>query len=43
MNTQFGFHGENVSQFDAISSPNILDGGKGLKTPDIFATTGGLK
>jgi hypothetical protein len=31
-----------VSQFEPISSPNILDGAKGLKTPDLFAT-GGFK
>ncbi len=38
MQTQFGGQGDGLSQFEPIASPNIFDGAKGLKTPDMLAT-----
>jgi len=40
MHTQFGGAGEAQSQFEPIASPNLMDGGKGSKTPDLLATGG---
>ena len=38
MHTQFGGAGEGQSQFEPIASPNLMDGAKGTKTPDLLAT-----
>ena len=38
MHTQFGGPGEGQSHFEPIASPNLIDGGKGTKNPDLLAT-----
>jgi hypothetical protein len=38
MHTQFGGPGDGQSHFEPIASPNLIDGGKGTKNPDLLAT-----